>query len=516
MPITSFTIAGDEVDPILTSLNIRETTGAVSTLICDIESLGSPVLRFNVRDEIIVEEDGTRIFAGYLTQTLERGFAGEPNLYDPDTAVEQIVTTITAEDYSRIAEHVHVTETVAAGTLLKTFLTTLITNYFGTLGVTLHGSQVNGPDLPDMVFDLASGDEVLKSLSEATGYVYRIDYDKKLRMWAPGDLVAPFNINEFDDPASWTDDVEVENIQGDDYANKVIVIGDLISEQYRIESWVGDGITDTFELTYTPTQFYGFVYEDFATDMFETLTTIEFVGTATWTYDPATNTIHRETGPPEVGADIRIRFDGTFRPYAVAGPPSGIDPADVVEIVIGPRSDIKTQEAAQALADSMLEESLNAGEQKATYKTRRTAPTLRAGQLQTIAATPRQLAGDYIITDISVIAETPATSEYVGLGLLRTVTAKKNHALAGKWQHTYRDWLSDKIGAGGATQSSISGVANVGPDPPIQSVQYNDGGRFGGEPEFLYDKTTATVELGTGHTPGGFVNLLIGAGHTVN
>jgi hypothetical protein len=138
----------------------------------------------------------------------------------------QIVTTITAEDHNRIADRVSATETVAAGTLLKTFLTTLVTNYLSAFGVTLDASQVNGPALPDMSFDIALVTQVLQALADATGYVWRIDYDKKLRMWSPGDLAAPFDIDQADVPAKWGGDVEVETILGDTYANRVIVLSD--------------------------------------------------------------------------------------------------------------------------------------------------------------------------------------------------------------------------------------------------------------------------------------------------
>src|SRR5690242_20080105 len=117
MAITSFTVGGAEVDPRLRTLDIRETVGGISTLSCDIESAGSPVLPFGVFDEVIVEEDGVRIFGGFTTQALARGDGGA-NLYTPAGAPE-ILTKITAEDYGRLAERITVTETVAEGTLLK-------------------------------------------------------------------------------------------------------------------------------------------------------------------------------------------------------------------------------------------------------------------------------------------------------------------------------------------------------------------------------------------------------------
>lgn len=494
MPITSFTIAGVEVNPLLNSLEIRETTGNVSTLAAEVLSLGSPAVNVAVHDVIVVEEDGTTIFEGTVTQTRVRGFDGNPNLYD-EGGVPELSITITAEDYARIAERVTVTATVADGTLLKTFLTTLVTDVLSALGVTLHASQVNGPPLPAMTFERVRASEVLQALSDATGYVSRIDYDKALRMWAPGDLAAPFNINEFDDPARWTGDVEVESIVGDDYANRVIVVGDVLTEYGHEETWTGDGTTTEFQLEWTPFATRGYVVTDYASDLFETLTTQDFAGTATWTLDTTSNTITRETGAPFNGADIRMNFDGTFQAYAMAEDAADIAAHGLFEVVIK-TSDIRTTAAAQALADEILAQRLNAGEQKASYTTRYTAPTLRAGQQQTISASgSRGLTGDYILVEMMVRAETPVTAEYAagGLGLIRTIVAKKSNPLTGKWQQTYHDWLTDTKGAGGVQTTS---VATNNPGAPNKSVQFNRAGQFGGDAEFIYYEEQNSVVCG--------------------
>ena len=68
-----------------------------------------------------------------------------------------------------------------------------------------------------------------------------MEYDEQLRMWLPGELVAPFDIDEYDTPARWTGDVETEQILGDNYANRVTVISDPKEEQFHEEGMVGDG-----------------------------------------------------------------------------------------------------------------------------------------------------------------------------------------------------------------------------------------------------------------------------------
>ncbi len=529
MPITSFTIDGNEVDPLVDSFEIRATIGEVGTLVCDIESIGSPITRFSLRSVVEVKEGGIPLFGGRITQLRERGFGG-PNLYDTDGA-EQIVTSITVEDYTRLAEHIFITETLVAGTSLGSFLTTLFALPAVTgLGLTLSGSQSAGPTLEAATFDNASLAEIIKALEAATGYMSRFGPSPptEFRMWAAGDILAGFNISEYDSPARWTDDVEVENIISDQFANHVIVVGAVITEYGRTETWTGDGSTMEFTLVYTPFAYRVVQVGSGPSPSYQTVTdpSLEGTGAAMWVYDPTTNTIRRdlskfpELGIPGVGEYIGFNIDGTFQPYAEAGPPSGTDPLDVVTIKI--ESDSVTDTAsAQALADSLLEERINSGDQKVTYRTRYVEPTLNVGQQQTIAAAPRGLSGDYLITDMTIRAETPVTADFAdldlakNLGFIRTITAKQNHANTGKYQQTYRDWLKDTKGGAAATVAAQS----VGgrPAPPNQSVQFNNFDQFGGNAAFLFDPNVTTVKIGAGHTvTNGAYNLLVGEGHTVS
>lgn len=511
MAITSFTIDAVEVTPVISTFEVRETIGGVSTLSCDIVSAGSPVERYGVFSEVAVVEDGVTIFAGTVTQARERGVGG-PVL---DAAGNpQIVTTITAEDQNRIAERVSATETVVAGTLLKTFLTTLVTTYLSAFGVTLDASQVNGPALPDMSFDIARLSQVLQALADATGYIWRIDYDKKLRMWLPGDLSAPFDIDQSDVPAKWGGDVEIETILGDNYANRVIVISDPKEEERHIETFPGDGVTSTFDLEWTLIQGIGIihVYElDGVTPAGGETFGIPPDSPIQWSYLASTNSITRAAGPTDATKIYSLTFHGTFSATATAEDAGEIAAHGLYEHVER-RSDIATTQAAQDIADALLAQLLASGEQTITYTTRYSAPTFRVGQLQTIVAPARDVSGDFIVRDIRLFAETnPMAAEG---WLTREVTAKQQQVLVGKWQQTYADWL--KVGSGGtATTTGTGGSTSAGAAPPVASVQFNRLGSFGGSEDFTYDETSSTVMIGTGHSPSGADNLLVGQGHTV-
>jgi hypothetical protein len=500
MAITSFTIGGVEVNPLFDHFDVRETEGNVSTLACGIVSSADDELSFSVREPIIVEEDGARIFAGRITQALVSGYGG-PNIYELPGDVPLVLWTLTAEDYTRIAEKVYVTETVAAGTTLKTFLTT-IAGYMSSHGVTVHASQVNGPALPDLEYTRTRAADILQKLSDATNYLWRIDYDKKLRMWLPGELVAPFDVSESDSPARWTDDVEVETILGDEFANRVTVVVGPINAENRVETFVGDGVTSTFDLTYQLTSFpYGLIHR-FESDgvTVDGGETFGLVGTspAQWTYDPSTNQITRDAGVTDGTKVYKLTFNGYLYLTGVAE-----DAADILanglEAHEEQRDDLLTQADVDAMAAEILAQRLLAAEQIARYNTRYPASTLRAGQEQTITAPARGASGAYIISDLEVRAETPVTDDYVdaGLGFIRKVTAKKNPKV-GKFQHTYEDWL--KVGRGGNAAVAATPIAvGTGPAPPITSVQFHAAsGAFGGNEEFHYYDGTGSVVCGPG------------------
>jgi len=73
------------------------------------------------------------------------------------------------------------------------------------------------------------------------------------------------------------------------------------------------------------------------------------------------------------------------------------------------------------------------------------------------------------------------------------------------------------VDAKGRITAASSGSSGGSPAPPDTSVQFNDGGNFGGNAAFLFDKVTTSVSIGIGHDFGttGAANLLVGEGHTV-
>lgn len=222
MPTYSVTIAGTERDCTLESFDLRESINRVPVLAAEFVSSDAS-FRPAIDQEIIVTEDAgspaERIFGGVIESAEESGEGGP--------AVTAIVTRINAVGFASYADRRYVNATLAAGTL-KSQLTTLVA-YLTDYGVSLDGSQVDGPDMPAMDCEYRKLTDVLNdlsSLSSGSGgspdapYLWEIDYAKTLRMFQAGTDAAPVDLIEGD--GTEVGDLVVRPTR-DHYANRVIL-----------------------------------------------------------------------------------------------------------------------------------------------------------------------------------------------------------------------------------------------------------------------------------------------------
>lgn len=222
MPTYSVTIAGTERDCTLESFDLRESINRVPVLAAEFVSSDAS-FRPAIDQEIIVTEDAgspaERIFGGVIESAEESGEGGP--------AVTAIVTRINAVGFASYADRRYVNATLAAGTL-KSQLTTLVA-YLTDYGVSLDGSQVDGPDMPAMDCEYRKLTDVLNdlsSLSSGSGgspdapYLWEIDYAKTLRMFQAGTDAAPVDLVEGD--GTEVGDLVVRPTR-DHYANRVIL-----------------------------------------------------------------------------------------------------------------------------------------------------------------------------------------------------------------------------------------------------------------------------------------------------
>lgn len=504
MATVVITIAGDTKQVKAGSLHITMTANGRSTAAFQVESTDG-TYRPAQDAQVIITEDGTRIFGGLLEEPKERGGAG-------GKGIPAIVTSVSAADFNVYAERRFVNGTLAAGTL-KSMLTTLVNDYLDDYGVSLDGSQVDGPTLPAVEFNYTRLDEVFNELGTMTAdfgepYAWRIDNFKVLSMFQPSTNAAPFDLTG-DPIANVIGDISVDTSYKH-YANRVIV--KVPSKQIirHPVTFTGDGSTTTFDMPegYTIVKPYGYVEN--GAGQYETLTSTEFSGTATWEYDIANGTLERTTGAPANGTAITFYTDVNFAGVGIAQDAGEIALRGIKEIVKQVES-VPSNTTAQAIADGILARCLTPS--KAVKYPTHTAGVLPA-QSQSVVVPRRNLNGTAVIADVVIRDKGKDILE-------RSVTAYIDGAdtnLGRGFRDVIKRWAGDLTG-GSAPPVAAAGVStpvSAGPALPDKSVQFNDSNKFGGSANFTFDKTTTTVMIGLNHTPGGADSLLIGSGHTVN
>jgi hypothetical protein len=265
-------------------------------------------------DEVTIEEDSVLIFAGLVDRPSERGFAGPRR--------PGISTTVNVVDFTVYAERRFVNLTLAAGTL-KSQLTTLVSTYLATYGVTLDAGQVDGPSMPELVYDYKRLDAVLNEMMTLTAdagqpFVWEIGYTKVFSAYQPSTDAAPFDLVGNDLPEV-VGDIEVETSRSEQYANRIILKVPPKSFTNYVQTFTGDGSTTSFPLDITLTAMRYIVTND-GVDELLTFQGIGFDLAVQWLYYAVDNTIRRETMPvrsPRTAsgsASSRLRMCRTRRP----------------------------------------------------------------------------------------------------------------------------------------------------------------------------------------------------------
>jgi hypothetical protein len=156
---------------------------------------GRPVLRSElvVRDgnayrpavnaDIVVTDDGTRVFGGVLYNMIENDVV--------DYRHRRVA--IDGTGYAFYADKTLLNGILAAGTL-KSMLTSVVTNI--AHGISVDSGQVNGPTLPAQGFPFKTCGECLGQLEVVSGYVTKFDFQQKVSMFAPGSVGAPFALDD--------------------------------------------------------------------------------------------------------------------------------------------------------------------------------------------------------------------------------------------------------------------------------------------------------------------------------
>lgn len=442
----SFTINGVERRAALDTIRVTKHLNSHDTLDVDVLwEAGSPEYRTALDDLVILTEDSVTLFAGFITSIDEAGQGG--------ANTGMFLSRVTAFSYATITQWRHVTLPVVGGspgTTLKQFLTALIalggSESWASHGMTLHPSQDDGPILAPMPFVDSRGHDILSRLAQDYGRVWRVDELNRLRMWTPGDVAAPFNIDEDDLPAKWFGDVPTSRTWHDAYANRVIVVGNTRTVLDHKEQHPSTGVETVFTATYKIKGVRGGVV---AISNLPTLPPgqkrYEGLGPTgsghSWEYDLEANTFTRTLGTFASGAVAEFVFDGEV---AARGQADDLaeqgSPPRVRDVII--RTPVETDADAQARAEDILPNRVKAKDTRARYFTDELADLL-PGQTQTITAPSRNLSGAFQLTQVTIKHDANR------LELIREVETNQGNVQQGT---LYQLWTA------GASPGSVTGT----------------------------------------------------------
>jgi hypothetical protein len=392
MPATYTISIGGVSKELRPGWRISETANGRALLRCAVLSRNA-TYRPALDAEVLITENGVRIFGGHVNTPSEAGLGGK--------GVRAIETQISAVDFNALADRRYVIDGgFPAGTTLISALTSIV-GMLAAYGVTLDAAQVTGPALPLLVHRLRSITSILDEISVITGYLWRIDYDKKLRMFLPGALSAPFTLTTASRLAEG--DIAVEPSRTD-YANRVYVEAGTGTSEVTV-TMTGNGTQTVFPLTYRVFTHRGYI----------TVAGVnETIGSpGPWTLDTTVipHTMTRSTAPANLAA-ISMTYIAQFPYIAQANDVTEQATNGLWEAVYA-APDVFDALVATNLAQGYLNRTV-VTTQTVTYQTRQLG--LHPGQTQTITVSERNALGTYLITDV-------VTQHQSAGWVLRTITA---------------------------------------------------------------------------------------------
>lgn len=488
-------IAGVDREVRRGSLRLLRRANVRPTLEAEIQSTDGSIYIPTNGQAVDLQESAVSIFLGRIDHPSTGGIDGEPD--------DKITTRIDCVDNNALADDLYVHDTFPGGTV-EDFRDWIVTMYLGAKGVTGDPSQTAGPTLPALKFEYKSNKKVSDALTDvaqaAKGWSWNIDDLNQLLIAPPGVTSAPFDI--IDGDSRVIGDVTLDETS-EQFGNRIIIVGSAKEILYGKDDFTSqtDGSQVTFQLMRTPTGPFAplpnagvvWVQADAGYYVAETFG----LGSATWIYDPATNSITDmgDAGPVMVTTyrqfplpslrPMWIIYHGTTNGFATADDlVSQAGPRGVVEKVIV--SDLLDTAACQALADSELIKAV-ATPDTVVYETVELG--LLPGQLQNIVEPLRGISGDFLIQQVETRDQWEQGDDDLPL-LRHRVTAvsfepgsPESGVYPGVVGDLYSLWAADRT----STPNVDTGTGIALPSPPYRSIQFENAGAFGGNALALID-----------------------------
>lgn len=437
-------VGGVDTPFLVETLDIMRGANARDTLnveIYDANIASTP----NQGVDIVVEIDGVREFGGILDRPTYRGFG--------DIGWAQMNTLLKATDFNLLLDRRVLTTTIPAGSM-ESQLQYLIDLYLGVFGVTLHPDQVTGPTMPAMPpsFD-GPLSEQLKAMATAagaidstSGWIFEIDYFKRLRMWEPGTVLAPFDIE--DDDGHVIGDMQVEYLHP--HANRVILLaggeglGPIVTEEFEIDP--GGDVNHQFETKYFADDNYNGMWPNEViindvveqpADWFLHYLTSGGGGLEPWYWDHNTHSMYYDTTignpsgyTPIAGDTLKVTYQTRYPLIVIRKDDPDIAINGPIDIIVR-RDDIKSVEVAEPVADEELAAAL---ENPRTISFMTETWGLAPGQEITVDSPIRGIDNaDFLITDVRTTNDESNAVRYY-------ITAIEGTRLRYTWRDILRRW----------------------------------------------------------------------------
>jgi hypothetical protein len=379
------------------------------------------------------------IFSGYTVTVADRA------LGDTDKGV---VTAVTAVDHANVADDRLITKQYAPEGLwtLRSVIADIIAEKLSVFGIVIDPTMGSGPAVDELItFDGVTVQAAFSWLMQETGWLIRITPDKVVEAFPMGAVMAPYSLTAVNSTirggVTWSKNRTK-------YVNTVTVRYGGTQRIVRTDTWIADGVLDTFFLTELAAIEASGLPE---TRGLVTVNGVDQTLHGTWTFrqtvDPLGKPIHaiEANYVPAAGAVITLV-------YAVQVP-HDVTRTNATEVLIrGPRELLDTQPQIVTKADAIA---------RADAILQRNAIIPRQAQLKTwegmvypgdtvpINVPTRTLTGNWLITEVRVRDAADNILEY-------DLTCLEGNEAQFTWVDYFRNAFGGSVSVGGTVSGSFA------------------------------------------------------------
>jgi len=356
--------------------------------------------------EVIVTDNGTRIFAGVITL-----------ITSSPTGYKMVNHTVQCQDYTRLLDRRLVPDSYTSKTVNE-IIADMRDRYFPP-GFTI--ANVNANVVIDYIgFNYKPVARCIEELANLINYDWYVDYNKDLHFFAKESQLAPFDINDND--GSYVYDSLVIRKDNSQIRNSVIVRGG----EYLGDTFTGEleanGTDFVFPMPYKFSDFFatltgdplsiGRDYQDFPDDYDALYNFDEKILKFKEADKPSSGSSIVFGGKPNLPVIVKVKSSIDIATMSAVEGADGIYEYLIVDKSINSKEGARQRARAEILTYA---ETLTEGE----FTTH--VSGLKAGQRITINSASRGISEDYIINQVTITQHTQDTFQY-NVSLITTKT----------------------------------------------------------------------------------------------